>query len=310
MTMKVTRIAVGILILSLVAVSVVRAQQATAQARQEQDAARALAERSLQEAADARAAAEAEMQMVMQQHLEKALAQTEEEASRARGVAELLGEALARRGNLEALKSPELRHSLEEIAQMTRGMQDPSSQFGRIIQDLRRGDGSSHRLEERVRALEERLGMTRVEPGRSLEDRVAELERRTMGGEERSARIPGESAGPRGPGLPGGPRPGLPRQPLPGAESPDAPEPPVTPEPGVRWRRESAGPSAPRHPPGPGLTPERRREIEEVMRRMRNEMERLREEMNRLRDELGRNGDLQKLRGLGYTGRSEEPRRR
>ena len=37
------------------------------------------------------------------------------------------------------------------------------------------------------------------------------------------------------------------------------------------------------------------------MTRMRGEMERLRDEMKTLRDELSRNGDLEKLRGLGYS---------
>ena len=69
-------------------------------------------------------------------------------------------------------------------------------------------------------------------------------------------------------------------------------------------RTEVTQPAPPMAPtPAPsgraGFTPERRREIEDAMKRMREEMERLRTEMNRLRSELGQNG----LRGLGYTGR-------
>lgn len=228
-----------------------------------------------------------------------------------------------------------------------------------LMESLGRQDRSSQPLKERVRALEERLGIAGEQQGRSLEDRVAELERMTMGGEVRRARTPGESGMPGGlfgrragpvpaqppveafpdvpdapdappaqgqglrgllgrrgvpaPATPDGPvsAPGHPGHPFAGAEPPHAPEPPATPGPDRflrRTRGDSAGPSAPREPRASGgsdLTPERRKEVEEVMQRMRGEMERLREEMNRLRDELSSNEGMRSLRGLGYIGGSE-----
>jgi hypothetical protein len=87
--------------------------------------------------------------------------------------------------------------------------------------------------------------------------------------------------------------------------TPSAPQPPPAPDTDVRRRwdpYETAGPSAPRRNLGPDMNPERRREIEDLMRRMRADMERLRDQMNQMRDELGAGKDLERLRGLGYVG--------
>jgi len=403
--MKLTRIAVGSLVIALVAVSVVRAQQATAQARQEVDRARVLAERHAQEAQVARTSAQADMTLARRRQEKAACQQAERSAQdvqvaraaeqadmavalqqQARAACKLaeaqagcckeevalrLQEAPERTRHAQselnlsvmspevhrsiqealenarlaetAMQSPEMQQSLqlalEQVAQLTESVQEPNNELGLTMQRLGRANGSSRRLEERVRALEQHLGMDSDGSDRSLEERVAELERRTMGGKERRARAPGVAAGPRRPARtgaphsmqpdgptpmpPGGPWPIPPGGPspilTPGAEAPEPPGIPVPVQPrtapkakSFRWHDadESAGPSAPRPAPGSDLTSERRQEIEEVMQRMRGEMERLRTEMNHLREELGRNGDLEKLRGLGYTGRGEASRER
>jgi len=329
--------------------------------------ARACAERGLQEAeaacaASADAKAKAKAKKIRHYHLQDS-ERLAEEALRACEVAEHVQEALARHQmDLEALNAPEMKLHLEALAAMAE-LQEPSemepvlaldrdSHLGGLLAGLAQQDGSSERLKDRIRALEERLGIDGERPGRSLEDRVEELERRTMAGEERRARAPKEPASqggrferrrgaapvppaqgggahggpgttapePRGLGMLLGRRPGpVPTQPVepmtaphpldqpfPPMEAPPVPAPPEAPEPARFHRRDhgdDAEPSAPRLPPasgGHGLTPDRRREIEEVMQRMRGEMERLREEMSQLREQLGNDQPRRSLRGLGY----------
>ncbi|MFN0007521.1 MAG: hypothetical protein ACKVXR_06390 [Planctomycetota bacterium] len=326
---------------------------------QETEAARARVERDLEATAEARACAErglqeaevscaastdAKAKKIRHYHLQDS-EKLAAEALRACEVAEHVQEALARQVDAEEMHSTEMQHHLEALAAMTE-LQDSAElhvlelngngQLGSLMAGLGREDGSSQRLKERIRALEERLGMAGEHEERSLEERVAELERRTMAGEERKARSWSEPARPRGlfnlrpapvPALPGehAPEAGHPAHAHRGvyiphapeaAEAPEAPEAaeapeaPEAPEPAGmlrRWQAEGAGPSAPRPPRASGahsLTPERRREIEEVMQRMRGEMDRLREEMSLLREQMGNNEPMRSLRRLGSSGGS------
>ena len=374
--MKLTRIAVGSVILGLVAVATVGAQETTVQARQERERARAVAERCRQEADKARETAEKEAEEARREAdeaAEEARQAADEAVEEAREAAEEAAvevreaqqgaeeeshehadgqadccrskakaarqdektvlraaklrkaeQALAQAGRSEDLEkllseisagtaqaqvvmaSPELKRSLEELAQLRVTMPESTLRLGTLMQSHDQQGGSNRRLEERVRALEERLGISSDGSERSLEERVAELERRTMGGQERHPRVLGLPRTPRAPGLAGVPgRPGaaalaVPRQPFPPAEAPEPPQPPEPSEPALApqarksWHvapDASPAPSAPRRWSGSDLSPERRREVEEMMQRMRAQMDQLRTDMKRLRDELEHSGD-------------------
>jgi hypothetical protein len=282
------------------------ATEAQQRATQESSRSREIAQRDLEK--ELREVSQNALKAASQGGYERA---QEELASTQRSLAELVAR-LARSSKEDSASWPLLRLALER-----------ESQAHALAQVGEHGAGptGTRSLEDRVWALEQHLGIEGGDRHGSLEERVAELERVTReraGRRERTPDLPQWAfpwlrkpqqpdelwmGGRRVQSVPLAPDAREPRDPseTPGATAPPAgPLPPLghigppdSPAPRARDPRgpfRTPGPMAPPPIDRPGMAPERRREIEDLMRRMRGEMERLREEMNRLREEIGRQG--------------------
>lgn len=116
---------------------------------------------ALQMAGQEAARAAAKQIKLSKQDYEQARELAQVEAAHARELAGQIRAYTLENGELQALKaeelaelmnSPEMLHSVEELGAVANRLQDPSTHIGQLLHA--QAGGSSHRLEERVRALE------------------------------------------------------------------------------------------------------------------------------------------------------------